>query len=185
MGGQGGKGGHAGVIPVRAVAPEAWADRAAIGQGGGIYLGGGSLVLKGSAQIDHNKAAGGAGGKGGEGGSAFESTSDTNNFGPGGNGGDGGVGNNGYGGGMYVSSGTVTWTSGSLDNNSALGGASGLGGAAGFPKGGLARKQSRQFGREDLAAGSMAPARSRFPVADIEKNSAGTGGGIDNKGRSR
>ena len=159
-GGAGGKGGLAGV-----------------GSGGAIYLGGGALTLVGSAQIDGNKAAGGVGGHGGAGAEGGE-CSFSAVFGPGGDGGAGGKGSDGFGGGMYVLSGTVTWSAGSsLDGNAAVGGNGGAGGAAPFTggtPGSNAGNTAAGFGGGLFDQGTLT-----LTGADIESNTATNGGGID------
>ena len=85
------------------------------GSGGGIYIASGSINLDAST-ISSNTVRGGSGGNGGLG---------TIGIGVGGAGGDG---QTGLGGGLYVSSGTISLARSTISSNSATGGGGGSGG---------------------------------------------------------
>ena len=178
-GGDGGKGGLAGTVHfqggtggVGGVAGE--------GNGGGVYLGGGSLTLLNSAQINGNSAAGGQGGAGGTGGTGGQSIVFPSVFGPGGDGGAGGPGSIGFGGGMYILSGTVTWSTGSsLDDNTAIGGAGGSGGAIGMGAAGGHAGNSDNSTAAGFGGGLYDQGTLTLTGASIQNNNATDGGGID------
>ncbi len=112
------------------------AARAAMREGGGIYLATGNLTLANDL-IQGNVARGGAGGAGGRGGYGFTVTSSgfyigSFHSGNGGDGGAGGAGGSGAGGGLYIAGGTLApLSSDVLGANLALGGAGGSGGTGG------------------------------------------------------
>ena len=106
-GGAGGHGGNGGVAT-----------------GGGAYVAQGGVVLS-SDVFQSNQAVGGSGGRGGNGGhGGFFSK-------PGGPGGDGGNGAAAFGGGIFISGGTLSLTATSLTSNAAVGGPGGAGGFGG------------------------------------------------------
>ena len=147
------------------------------GQGGGIYLDRGSLTLNG-AEVNHNNAAGGAGGAGGTGGQGGLSPSNPNRFGPGGNGGVGGVGGDGSGGGLFVLSGTISWSNSSVDSNSASGGAGGAAGRKGAGGGGGAVGTAGVSG-SGVGGGIFDQGNLTLTGASVKHNRANNGGGID------
>jgi hypothetical protein len=85
--------------------------------GGGMFSSG-SLTLEGGTVIQNNEAHGGQGAQGGVSGSRLI---------------PGGPGGNGFGGGLYVASGTATLTDVSVASNTALGGPGGVGRPHGHP----------------------------------------------------
>jgi len=151
-GGTGGSGGHgkdSPPVPGKPGAIGGAGGRGGAAYGGAIYLAGGSLTLTGTT-LQKNSALGGPGGQGGVGGAGtalvsitgiFGGTGSTLNLGgftgfsggggPGGSGGPGGMGGAGSGGGIYVSSGSLTLVNATLAGNLATGGQGGLGGRGG------------------------------------------------------
>jgi hypothetical protein len=121
-GGPGGNGGNAG--------------NGAAGQGGGLYVGGGTLTLFG-VTLSKNQALGGQGGFGGSGATAGIGSlsillgGGTGTVPIGGSGGSGGDGGAGSGGGLYLAGGTVTLIGDTFNGNLADGGAGGTGGRGG------------------------------------------------------
>ncbi len=104
------------------------------GEGGAIYVAGGSLTLKNDS-ITGNAAKGGKGGIGGSGGLGGTGTMFGRFYFPrresGGPGGTGGIGGSGQGGGLYINGGNVTISGGSISGNQAVGGPGGNGGMGG------------------------------------------------------
>ncbi len=147
-GGVAGEGGHGGL-----------GGNAAIAAGGGIYIGNGSLTLA-KASINANRAGGLLGG--GAGGGIFSS----------GTGGLGGNGGNAEGGGLYISSGAVSFsmTQSSVTNNTA--GPGGDGGTGGGSVTTNAGPSGNAFGGGIYAAGGT----TTISDSTIGLNTANPGG---------
>ncbi len=132
------------------------------GFGGGLYIGGGTVYLT-SAGLSGDRAVGGWGGSGGK--------SDSFWLGYLGSGGNGG---NGFGGGLYIGTGTATLTGDLLENNSAAGGAGGNGGGNGKSYSYLGLPGDGSGGGLYAAAGSISMVNDT-----VQSNSANnTGGGL-------
>ncbi len=176
-GGAGGQGGHAGYEKEGGAG--GLGGNGGVGQGGGIYLQKGTLSLN-LAAVNSNVAVGGVGGAGGHGGTGtFSGLSSFS--GPGGQGGNGGLGGNGGGGGLYVTGGSLSVNSSTIDNNSAMGGA---GGVFGYGAPGTRRGSNGADGASGTGAGGglYDPASLTLTNAAITGNSADNGGGIYAKG---
>jgi fibronectin-binding autotransporter adhesin len=155
------------------------------GQGGAIYIAAGSLTLDNDL-ITGNLAVGGAGGRGGTGGFGGTVIGTFNGFKfffrgflPGGPGGTGGVGGTGAGGALYLAGGAVSITGGSINKNSAVGGAGGEGG-----KGGSAGQPTFQGGTGGLGGvggsgqgGAIFLDRGSLDLSSASINSNSGGGG--------
>jgi hypothetical protein len=158
LGGQGGTGGFSSAVTPFAGIPIGKTGGAGgaggnggLGEGGGIQVAGGAVIINAST-LNGNVASGGSGGAGGLGGygpvaavyggtvgittpgigattaASLGGGVAKNTAGPGGNGGNGG---NGYGGGLYVSGGTLKLFNATVAENTVQPGASGSGGAGG------------------------------------------------------
>jgi hypothetical protein len=166
-GGTGGAGGRGGTASRRGGAGGLGGGGAAAA-GGAIYLARGTVTVNG-ATLQSDVAAGGvggAGGSGGEGGGGGKA--------PAGDGGGGGRGAAASGGGLYIGSGTVAWSNGVLDSDSALGG---LGGANGTGTG--AGVNGSGAGGGIYAAGAL----NLSGGVTLQNNMATSGGGVYTTGK--
>jgi hypothetical protein len=169
-GGAGGKGGNGGVAT-----------------GGAAYIANGVLNLDGVV-FQSNQAAGGAGGAGGHGGhGGFFSK-------PGGPGGNGGNGAAAFGGGLFISGGTLSLTATTINKNAAVGGQGGAGGSGGTG-GTTSFATTNNIVRASSGASGVAGASATgagggiyllggaitWTSAIIEANQANFGGGIYNE----
>jgi len=167
LGGTGGIGGRGGTANRRG-GEGGVGGAGAAAAGGAIYLARGSVTVD-SALVQANNAAGGVGGVGGAGGEGGGS-----GRGPSGAGGVGGKGAAASGGGLYISSGTVTWANSVLSFDSALGG---MGGADGTGTG---------HGQSGSGAGGGIFAAGALNLATgvtLQHNQATSGGGIYTTGK--
>ena len=171
-GGAGGHGGNGGVAT-----------------GGGAYVAHGGIVLS-SDVFQSNQAVGGSGGRGGNGGhGGFFSK-------PGGPGGDGGNGAAAFGGGIFISGGTLSLTATSLTSNAAVGGPGGAGGFGGTG-GTTSQATSSSIRRATSGASGVAGLTASgngggiylfgglvtWNSVSIEANQATNGAGIFNEGQ--
>ncbi|MCB9896013.1 MAG: hypothetical protein H6839_16385 [Planctomycetes bacterium] len=100
-------------------------------RGGGLYCAAAGTIAINGSTISGNVAAAGSGGNGGRGGDALANGVTPVIAANGGNGGNGGNGIQASGGGLYVSSGTISLSECCVSGNSATGGAGGTGGQGG------------------------------------------------------
>ncbi|MGO9914062.1 MAG: choice-of-anchor Q domain-containing protein [Isosphaeraceae bacterium] len=167
LGGTGGKGGQGGTAQRRG-GLGGLGGAGAAAAGGAIYLARGSVTVN-SVVVEANIAAGGPGGPGGAGGEGGG-----HGRGPSGGGGVGGKGAAASGGGLYLGSGTVTWSESVLSFGAALGG---MGGANGT---GIGHGQSGSgAGGGIYAAGALNLAGG----VSLQNNLATSGGGIYTTGK--
>jgi len=167
LGGTGGEGGRGGTSR-RLGGDGGLGGAGAAAAGGAIYLARGSVTVN-SALFESNNAAGGVGGAGGAGGKGGG-----NGKAPSGAGGVGGKGAAASGGGLYLSSGTVTWSDSMLSFNAAQGGkGGGDGSGAGHGQSGSGA------GGGIFAAGALNLAGG----VTFQNNLASSGGGIYTSGK--